>query len=274
MGNNKYPSSIIIPIVKIVFLFFGFQGCKDDEVERVDCSFSNLLLLVESSHPTGCNINDGSIHVQAFGGTPPYLFRLNTGVYVSDTAFLGLGAGEYTVWVIDSQGCEQHLEVSLTFQSSLSASILSQTANSSCLAPYNGEVTVSAVGGSGTYQYAIGNGTFGSSPTFGGLRDGMHTITVKDVADNCTFSLIVTIERLPTGISFETHIRPIFQSKCQLTGCHPNNGDLLTYISAFNRSQSIKSRTQSGDMPRGGITLTEDEKALIACWVDDGAPQN
>jgi gliding motility-associated-like protein len=50
----------------------------------------------------------GSIHVvEVNGGAGPYLYSLDGSVFLSDTAFNGLSAGNYTVYVADATGCEK-----------------------------------------------------------------------------------------------------------------------------------------------------------------------
>jgi hypothetical protein len=247
---------------------------SNDEPEVVDCATTDLAIaLVNKTDPTDCSSNNGSISVTATGGALPYKYKLDAGTFGTAAVFTNLGAGTFIITVKDKNGCEDDLSVTLSQPSGLTASETSQVSNSNCLAPYNGEVTVTASGGSGTYQYAIDGGVLGSSSSFGTLKDGIHTVTVKDVGDNCTFNLTVNIGRLPTGVTYDGQIKTLFQAKCQGGTCHPSNGDWFTYSTAFNKRDLIKTRTQNGSMPQVG-TLTADEQSLIACWVDDGAPQN
>lgn len=66
------------------------------------------------------------------------------------------------------------------------ASAVSMTAASQNVTTYggkNGSITVTASGGLGTYQYRVGNGSWGTSGTFSGLAAGMYTVSVRDAAD-------------------------------------------------------------------------------------------
>ncbi|QOI98021.1 MAG: SprB repeat-containing protein [Flammeovirgaceae bacterium] len=257
---------------------FLLSNCSsNDEPEVVNCATTDLAIsLVSKTDPTNCTAVNGSISVTASGGVLPYQFKLDAGTFGTAAVFNNLGGGTFIITVRDNNGCEKELSVTLELPSGLTATETSQTSNSNCLPPYNGSVSVSASGGSGTYEYAIDGGVFGTSNSFNALKDGIHTITVKDVGDNCTFELSVNVGRLPTGVKYNGvgQIKELFQTKCSGGSCHPSNGDWFTYSSAFAKRNEIKSRTQSGDMPRGGGTLTQDQKDLIACWVDDGAPEN
>jgi hypothetical protein len=263
--------------ISLFFITFLLSNCSsNDEPTVVNCATTDLAItLVSKTNPTNCTAVNGSISVTSTGGKLPYQYKLDAGPYGTAAVFNNLGGGTFIITVKDNNGCEKELSVTLDLPSGLTASVTLQTSNSNCLAPYNGAVTVAASGGGGTYEYAIDGGAFGAANSFTELKDGNHTVTVKDVADNCTFEVSVTIGRLPTGVKYNGvgQIKELFQSKCAGGSCHPNNGDWFTYSTAFNNRSEIKSRTQSGNMPKVG-TLTADEKALIACWVDDGAPEN
>jgi hypothetical protein len=71
----------------------------------------------------------------------------------------------------------------------VTAAITNESAEGAC----DGEIEVSATGGSGGYTYSIDGGFFGGSDTFTGLCDGTYLITVKDSSGN-EGSLSVTIE--------------------------------------------------------------------------------
>jgi uncharacterized membrane protein len=81
-------------------------------------------------------------------------------------------------------------------------------------------------------------------------------------------------------ISFAGEIQPVINMGCIIPACH--NGDLGSSLdySDFETFQSravqVKNRVNSGSMPppNSGITLTDEEKELISCWVDQGAQNN
>lgn len=49
---------------------------------------------------------DGELEARPSGGTLPYSFKLDTGVYGPSNVFPNLGVGDYTVWVKDATGAE------------------------------------------------------------------------------------------------------------------------------------------------------------------------
>ncbi len=50
--------------------------------------------------------SDGTLNVPVFGGSPPYQFQWNDPLMQTDSVAIGLAAGDYTVIVSDSAGCQ------------------------------------------------------------------------------------------------------------------------------------------------------------------------
>lgn len=256
-----------------------YAGCSGgDEPKPFDCDTSDLEInLVTDSDPTSCAVNDGSIEVSASGGKSPYQFKLNNGSFGSSATFSNLGAGSFSVTVKDGNGCQQEITgIVLSAPSGPVAGATIVVDQTDCLSP-NGSITVNITGGTEPYEYKIGTNAFGSSPTFTDLKAGNYVVTVLDDA-NCSLTINASVAS-ETGITYDGDILQIFEAKCEFSGCHPANGDWFTYSTAFANRNIIKTKTGDGSMPKGGASapggaLTASQKALIACWVDDGAPQN
>src|SRR3989449_5600491 len=105
-------------------------------------------------------------------------------------------------------------------------------------------------------------------------------------------SLLTSPPRAQTSsqgpVTFTKDVAPILQRSCQ--NCHRPGSvapmSLLTYEEARPWARSIKQRVSAREMPPWGIdrnvgiqqfkndiSLTDDEVAKIAKWVDDGAPR-
>lgn len=143
------------------------------------------------THLTCNGAGNGEILVNGSGGVTPYNYSLNSGSFSTNNSFTGLAAGSYTVTVQDFNLCTYPMTVTLTEPAIVSANITAQT-NVSCNGGTNGSVSISGTGGNGTYQYALGAGTFGTTNTFSGLNQGTYTINIKD-GNNCTGVLGVNI---------------------------------------------------------------------------------
>lgn len=84
-------------------------------------------------------------------------------------------------------------------------------------------------------------------------------------------------------VSYLEDIKPILESKCAISGCHNGSLGADRDWSNFNVFQE---NAQNGDVknfvtnrimppassPAGG--LSQDQINAIACWIDDGAPNN
>jgi len=135
-----------------------------------------------------------------------------------------------------------------------------------------GSIVATGSGGVGTLMYSLDDGPFQMSPEFTNLSPGIYTVKVTDDTE-CTESFTTKVS---SGISFEAEIKSIIENSCAVAGCHDgssNQPNFLEFSNLQSRAAGVKSRTQSGDMPRNG-TLTAEEIAKIACWVDDGALDN
>lgn len=267
----------------ITLLVFGQCEYKDVPPNGsrtfVDCTQSLLAIAVQSKiDATACNLIDGSIAVSATAGTAPYAFSINGGVYQTSPSFSNLGPGVYTLTVKDFVQCQRSIAVSISYPNPTFTVSVDTVADTDCLSP-NGQLTVTASGGTGPYTYQFGTGAAGSTNVFAGLRFGIYTITVKDSSDpgGCPLAISATVPRGQTGVSYQTVIKPIINASCAISGCH--NGDngaprnWTIYDNVHNNAQNIKTRTENKSMPLTG-SLTQDQISLIACWVDDGALNN
>jgi hypothetical protein len=264
--------SIMRKFLAVSVLSLLVFSCSDEE-DPVDCEKEGAILsLGIVTDATSCSIADGVINVSAVQGQEPYEFSLNDLPGQQSGQFNNLSAGIYTVKLKDANGCVDEIEnvaikaADFTFNADI-------TADNSCLGS-NGSVTIDVTTGNPPYTYKLGTGSFSDVNTFSGLSTGNHSISVKDNND-CSITLSVTVPRGLSGVSWTSDIKPIVENSCALSGCHngSSRADLRNFENAKFYAKSIKSKTQDRSMPREG-TLTQQQIDIIACWVDDGAPQN
>jgi hypothetical protein len=141
---------------------------------------SALTLQLTNNTPVSCfNGSNGALTVQASGGTGAYTFSLNAGSFGVASSFGGLSAGNYTITVKDANGCSSQLSATVTQPVQLTAAI-SGRRDVSCSGKSDGELTISANGGSAPYSYSIDGLNYQSSAVFGGLQKGNYLIRIKD----------------------------------------------------------------------------------------------
>ncbi|MDD3685748.1 MAG: HYR domain-containing protein, partial [Bacteroidales bacterium] len=138
--------------------------------------------------------DDATVTVSAFGGTGYYTYTLNSGIPQSESTFIGLTSGSYTLLVTDSNGC--------TFTTDFvigGPELLTMTYLPHCR---TGEVGIDIFGAGGTapYQYSIDGGVnFASTGNFEGLTNGTNIYLVVTDANGCTTQAVeVPVESLNT----------------------------------------------------------------------------
>lgn len=253
-------------------------SCTYNDInKRVDCSKSDLAIaLVGKTDATSCKSIDAQMTMSATGGIQPYDFSLGDGIYQTNPVFERLAPGSYLVTVKDVNGCKSSVQVDIGAANSTLAATANATPDTDCFGG-NGSINVSPSGGTSPYVVKIDNGQFGTSPAFGNLESGNHTVIVKDASD-CQRVLIVSVPHGSTGVSYATDIVPIFNTSCNFSGCHgagSTGRDWTKFSDVKSKAADIKGRTGNRSMPVGtGPFLTAQQIQLIACWVDDGAIEN
>jgi hypothetical protein len=123
------------------------------------------------------------------GGGGTYQYSINGGsTWASTATFTGLAAGNYDVRVRDAASTLCVLTINaalgLTAPGSVNATLAS-TNPTTCAAPHNGSITISApTGGGGTYEYSINGGTtWGGSGAFTGLAPATYNVQLRDAAN-------------------------------------------------------------------------------------------
>lgn len=133
---------------------------------------------------------DGSITAAGNGGATPYNYSINGENYQSSPSFTGLAAGNYTLYVKDNLGCSHTSGFTITQPNPIIFAV-PQTTNASC-GSANGQILISAVGGTAPIRYKIGSGTYKASGLFTGLNAGSYIITARDT-NACTSTISITV---------------------------------------------------------------------------------
>lgn len=180
------------------------NGC-DPVTGTMDITEPPLLVgtIIARTNVSVIGGNDGSVTVEGSGGTPPYLYRLNNGTYQVSGTFTDLVAGNYTVTVQDAALCETVVPVPITDPSvPLSGNPVSQT-DILCFGESTGSLTVTGIGGIGSYEYSLNGGEFQTSGTFSNLPAGSYIVTIRD-DELSTFDVPVILSEPPTAVSVTT----------------------------------------------------------------------
>ena len=178
--------------------------------DNLGCTGTAIAIVVNLTGPTALidgftdatcfGLCDGNASVSVSGGTTPYTYSWtpNPASGQGTSTISGLCAGIYTVDVIDFNGCSNSTFVTISQPTAVS---LSQTlsVNTSGAGVCDGQASVAASGGSGTYTYTwyntcaattINSSISGTNAT--GLCAGSYAVIATDGA-GCPDTLCITV---------------------------------------------------------------------------------
>ena len=141
-----------------------------------------VLTAVPLTTEVSCNgSNDGSLQINATGGTAPYTYSLDGNNYQNSNIFNNLSAGYYTIYVLDNNGCIITMETLVNQPAQLNFSIDEQRSLSQANAG-DGAISITASGGTGNLTYSWnGPGEFTSSnEDISNLEEGDYILTITD----------------------------------------------------------------------------------------------
>ncbi len=165
------------------------EGCQStipislEDPEAI--SITNLVV----SDPLCFGGNDGSISINAGGGTGELEYTMSSGMNLSGQ-FSGLESQVYEIIISDENACS--LSTSVTVNSPTAI----DTTNiliSGVTIEEGGSIQINAIGGTSPYQYSIDGTTFGESNQFSDLEGGNYTVYVQD-NQGCVQSYDVNID--------------------------------------------------------------------------------
>jgi PKD repeat protein len=127
-----------------------------------------------------CGNPTGQIDITATGGTGTLQYSIDNGVtFQASNIFASLTASTYTIVVQDANGCQA--TSTATIINTASPTITNVATTDPTCGNNNGDITITATGGTGTLMFSIDNGvTFQASNTFTGLGAATYNIVVED----------------------------------------------------------------------------------------------
>lgn len=134
--------------------------------------------------PEICGNANGTITVLALG-TDTLTYSIDSINYQTANLFENLPAGDYRVFVKNQEGCLDFVDITIGFvDGPVVDNILPTPAGCTI---NNGNLTVTASGGTGQIIYSFDGMTFQASNQFTGLSAGIFTVTIQD-ENGCTAS--------------------------------------------------------------------------------------
>jgi gliding motility-associated-like protein len=172
------------------------DGVNDTIVSVAITQPTELLVSLINSTDASCfGECDGTISVEASGGTPPYVYSWDSGTFGPD--LFALCAGDYEVTVSDANGCETEATYTIDqpIEFTATASVIN---NVSCFDGADGSVTVTTNGNPISFDWDNG----GVDATLIDLEAGIYTVVVTN-DDGCqaTASVEVLEPSAPVGVN-------------------------------------------------------------------------
>ena len=195
IGNGNQASGVFDNLSEgsYVITVTDASSCTAESNIIVVTNPGELSLTAVLNNDISCfNANDAQIIATETGGVGPFQYNIGNGNQASEV-FIGLSSGSYTVTITDANGCTaESNSVLVTNPTELTVTAVLDN-DISCFNANDAQITATAQGGVGGFEYNIGAG---NQPTgvFTGLSGGVYEVTVTD-ANGCTAvsnSVIVT----------------------------------------------------------------------------------
>ncbi|MEP7168271.1 MAG: gliding motility-associated C-terminal domain-containing protein [Bacteroidota bacterium] len=166
----------------------GYDGFAFDDITIKNAAAT--ITVVQTLHPSGCTIPDGSASLAVSGGLPAYNFLWSPNVSITNAA-TGLGAGNYTVTVTDAAGCSKVNSFSI---GNTPAVLITALAFPDTCEKDVGTASIAVHSGTPPYAY-LWNPTGSTAVAINNLSEGSYMVTVTDV-EGCSKSENVFIDNV------------------------------------------------------------------------------
>lgn len=181
--------------------------------------------------------SDGSVAMNVTGGTQPYGYNWSGpgGFASSNQNISGLQTGNYTVTVMDTNGCSKTMTEFVPEPPVLTATGVSATYacgfNITCNATCDGMVDLTADGGNGGYTYAWSgpNGFSSPSEDLVNLCAGFYAVVVTDVK-GCTANFSVELDE-PDPLVIDSIVPVVRECGYNISCNGADDGELSVFVS-------------------------------------------
>jgi hypothetical protein len=174
----------------------------------------NVLKKADASCSGGA---DGSVQVAVSGGSAPYTYNINYGLFTTNNSFSSLSAGSYVIYAKDNNGLQTSIPVTIgggpNACGTLNLSLVNES-DVNCLGGTDANITVNASGGTPPYTYNINYGLFSSNNNFNNLTAGLYIIYVQDKNGLQASSLQVKVNDGLTVCPFQLNLANTSNVSC------------------------------------------------------------
>jgi len=157
------------------------QGTTTMTISNLGSPTIDQVMVIDATCSGTC---DGQIAINATGATQ---YSIDNGVtFQASNIFSNVCAGTYDIAIINTAGCLEYSTAIITEPSPLVVSFT--TTDLICYSVCDGEINITASGGTPALQYSIDNGaSFSLNGSFTGLCAGTYDILIQD-GGTCTYT--------------------------------------------------------------------------------------
>jgi gliding motility-associated-like protein len=161
-----------------ILTVYDVKGCQKDY--QVSLDEPDSMSLIATTRWASCdNANDGTLLIEASGGTPGYLYSLNGGISTTSNFFTNLKGDGYGITVTDANGCKKDTTIIVSKPAAIRFDSVRIT-NPTCEGYTDGAAEIFLSGGTPPYQYANVFGIYGTVNVVSSLSAGIYTLRVRD----------------------------------------------------------------------------------------------
>jgi len=173
-GGNNYFTSLNAGTHSISVL--DINGCSMFESFTIN-NPDSIISIATTSNTSCFGGNDGSTNISIIsGGTAPFMFSSNNGLtYQNSNIFSNLSVGNYSILISDSNNCLDSLNIQINSPTEIYS--ITSSDSLSCYNLCDGNVYVTAFGGTPPYNYSWDYGT-------SNLCAGLYNVIITD-SNNC-----------------------------------------------------------------------------------------
>lgn len=170
------------------------NGCTSSSTTSV--SLPESIVLAFNKKDLNCyKSSNGFIDLTVTGGNPSYTYLWSNGSTDEDLSYIQ--AGNYSVTVIDGNGCQRSSSIIVNEPSDITANAV--VGHLTCSEGAGGSIDLTISGGTSPYQYQWSNGATTQDVT--DLFSGNHSVTITD-ANSCYRISAYNVE---SGVPFITN---------------------------------------------------------------------
>ncbi|MBU2913279.1 OmpA family protein [Reichenbachiella agariperforans] len=152
------------------------NGCTDSHISVTITEPEKLnAQIVSVTNVMNYGISSGAIDINVTGGVAPYVYSWSNGAKTQDIS--KIQAGNYSVNIVDNQGCQASLNMNVKQPPALKLSILS-VVNIACSGESTGAINVNVTGGVRPYRFEWNHGD--SIQNLSNVPAGDYALTVID----------------------------------------------------------------------------------------------